>query len=80
MKQKTNPNDSITPIVETVFSRGGNSKMKCTSAGLTKREAFAMAAMQGIVSNHAMIDITSWEWLAKESVNAADAIIKALNE
>ena len=48
--------------------------------GLTKREYFAAMAMQGIVSNHAMIDTANWEWLSGQSVIAADALINALNE
>jgi len=50
------------------------------NGGLTKREYFAAMAMQGIVSNHLMIDTTNWNWLSEESVKAADALITALNE
>jgi hypothetical protein len=49
-------------------------------AGLTKREYFAAMALQGIVSNQAMIDTINWGWLAKESVAAADELIKSLNQ
>jgi len=48
--------------------------------GLTKREYFAAMAMQGIVSNHQMIDTVDWIWLAENSVKAADALINALNQ
>lgn len=48
--------------------------------GLTKREYFAAMAMQGIVSNRGMIDTDNWEWLAENSVKAADALITALNQ
>lgn len=48
--------------------------------GLSKREYFAAMAMQGIISNHGMIDSTNWDWLSEQSVNAADALMNALNE
>lgn len=49
--------------------------------GLTKREYFAAIAMQGIVSNQSLIDdAVNWDWLAENSVQAADALIKALNK
>jgi hypothetical protein len=67
---KTNPNDAINVChPQTDFGRG-----------LTKREYFAAMAMQGIVSNHLMIDTTAWDWLSKESAKAADALINALNQ
>lgn len=47
--------------------------------GLTIRQHFAAMAMQGIASNQSMINTDNWEWLAKASVNAADALITALN-
>jgi hypothetical protein len=47
--------------------------------GLTKREYFAAMAMQGLLANYSNrgmnIDI-----IVKQSVNAADALINALNE
>lgn len=48
------------------------------NTGITKRELFAMAAMQGFASKH-----QSWlafDELASYSVKAADALIKALNK
>jgi len=50
-------------------------------AGLTKREAFAMAAMQGIMSN-AFGDYIGQSWaddMASDSVKAADALLKELD-
>ncbi|EJD6044714.1 hypothetical protein M0J40_RS19030 [Providencia rettgeri] len=44
------------------------------------RDKFAMAAMQGILSNPAMIDTATdqtIEWVAKNSYQAADAMLKA---
>lgn len=48
--------------------------------GMSKREYFAAIAMQGIVSNHAMIDTLNWGWLSEKSVEAADALISELNK
>lgn len=45
--------------------------------GLTKREAFAMAAMQGYLSSNE--DPNSFEDLARFSVLAADALLKELS-
>lgn len=47
--------------------------------GLTIREHFASMAMQGLLSN---VETMEWEidCIAKDAVNAADALIKALNE
>ena len=44
--------------------------------GLTKREAFAMAAMQGL----ALVDQRKWSEIAKSAVEAADALLEALEE
>ena len=48
---------------------------------LTKREAFAMAAMQGLLSNSAMIDSvtkSSVDWVVDSSFVIADAHLAAL--
>ena len=52
------------------------SKMECI--GLTKREYFAAMAMQGLLSNHMMIDTTNYEWIAEHSIGYADALLEAL--
>jgi hypothetical protein len=46
-------------------------------APLTKREQFAVAAMQGLLSQEVWDDYTI---LADEAVNAADALLTKLNE
>ncbi len=46
--------------------------------GLTKREYFAAMAMQGLLSNHMMIDTTNYEWIAEHSIGYADALLEAL--
>ncbi len=50
--------------------------------GLTKREAFAMAAMQGIAASCPTVtEESSWaETLASWSVSAADAILAELEK
>lgn len=78
---KTEPNDSMYPVIETVerageiwfaetFSRGG----------LTKREYFAALAMQGYCGG----EFTGQsgmppQQIAETCVSYADALIKALN-
>ena len=49
--------------------------------GLTKREMFAMAAMQGLLANSAMIDTVtdgSLLFISESSVVCADALLNAL--
>ena len=61
----------------------GKSSYNPECQGLTKREMFAMHAMQGILSNSASnyIGYTDWEkLLAENSVKAADALIAELDE
>jgi len=60
-----------------------NDDGRCTPdlAGLTKRERFAMAAMQAILSNHSLIgscNDVSIEYLRVNSVKAADALLAEL--
>ena len=45
--------------------------------GLTKREQFAMAAMQGILSD-SEINYSKVEFMAIEAVTCADELLKAL--
>jgi len=44
--------------------------------GLTKREAFAMAAMQGMLASGEVI--TDYDYLASEATEMANAMLKAL--
>lgn len=63
------------------------------ASNMTKREAFAMAAMQGIVSSidseenyqrlrgHAQAKgLTLSQWIARDAVKQAGALIEALKE
>lgn len=50
---------------------------------LTLRDQFAMAAMQGILSNEAMIAVVIEEsaaWVSREAYLMADAMLKARNK
>lgn len=52
--------------------------LKAEFAGLTKREMFAMAAMQGLLSSLAPDESVTDELLAKSSVAVADALLAEL--
>ena len=58
----------------------GNDDFECE--GLTKREAFAMAAMQGLCANQYNIitESNARSNLAKEAVQQADALLKELEK
>lgn len=47
-------------------------------SGLTKREMFAMAAMQGILANSN--DRSPIEYVVRESVKASDALLNELEK
>jgi len=51
-----------------------------THYGLTKREYYAAKAMQGLSTLAFSHVIVSPEWVAKASVDHADALIKALED
>ena len=48
--------------------------------GLTKREYFAAMAMQGMFTNELLAGSEENVHIAKDAVNAADALISALNQ
>ena len=51
--------------------------------GLTKLEAFTMAAMQGLLANHTMIDnnsLQSLEWIARTAIEQATETLKQLEQ
>lgn len=75
---KTNPDDTINVIVETINDPYGNPAMGCVSGGLTKREYFAAMAMQGILANTEN-SYRSLKSIANSSVEIANELIKALN-
>jgi hypothetical protein len=70
----TQANDLAYPLIERRIDQG-----ESINFGLTKREAFAMAAMQGLLGYDAGIAITIKQY-AESSVAYADALIAALNK
>jgi len=62
-------------------SKGGSSSYNPECQGLTKREAFAMAAMQGCCANSAGYNNDEWvNRIAKDSVLLADALLAELSK
>lgn len=51
-----------------------------TDSGLSKREIFAMATMQGLVSSVTIGRIDHMNLMCETSVQYADALIEALNK
>jgi len=79
----TNPNDPANPISAEIIEKKElghfNNPHDLKPFGLTKREQFAMAAMQGIRSNP-IYEFKTAYYVAKMSIELADALINALNE
>jgi len=67
---KTNPNEPIHTI---------EYNNNYISNGLTKREYFAVMALQGIISNKDGLDIKI-ERIVESAVDTADALIEELNK
>lgn len=51
-----------------------------SNAGMTKREAFALAAMQGILAGRNTMNDSPEDWVAQWAVRQGDALLKALEE
>lgn len=66
---RTMPDDLATPITDRMGVRGG----------LTKREEFAKAAMQGILADSKSVESEA-HIIAHDAVVYADALIEALNK
>ena len=60
------------------LAQNGSRELYCTESGLTKREMFAIAAMQGICSNPN--DRYTYEQLAGHAVKHADALLAELEK
>lgn len=83
----TNPNDPAfsQPILG---EKENGSPYVYTLGGLTKREEFAKAAMQGILAGNTMEEISRFcgpeemtdEWVARKARVAADALIAELSK
>lgn len=75
---KTAPNDSAFPLQFEQQEIDGSKQLFCYS-GMTKREEFTKAAMQGLCANpHA--DDHDINEIAAQAVELADATIAALNK
>ena len=48
------------------------------ASGLTKREHFAVMAMQGLLSSIGQHDVTDYDEMASDAVMASNALLKAL--
>ena len=75
----TNPESPATPVIDDCISTHD----KEIFYGLTKREAFAMAAMQNILTQYnpfeqGDFDSSNYEEVAINSVGLADALLKEL--
>ena len=58
-----------------------NDETTIGQSGLTKRELFASRALQGMYSNHHIVDTFGCgQVMAEEAVKIADALIEALNK
>ena len=66
-------------VVEAVSNAMGSGTKRVVYKGLTKREHFAGLAMQAFVTNPDP-QIKSYDEIASESVEIADALLKALGE
>ena len=68
-------------ISEDVGGRGGPLILRNVEyKGLTKREHFAAMAMQGLLGTTHAIENLSSDQLAKEAVDMADELLKALEQ
>lgn len=75
MTMKTNPNDPAHPLVTEYRDNNGG-----TRPGLTKREYFAAAALQGLLANPVFISEQSDFAIRKAAVEHADGMIERLNK
>jgi len=77
MKEQTNPNEPINPIVHPAndMTAGG-----VEYKGLSKREYFAAMAMQGLWQSNPDQSYDNYDQIASMSVQQADALINALNQ
>lgn len=69
---------------ESALNKSGSYNPECQ--GLTKREAFAMVAMQGLLSSTNYptsingVDVCEYDLCAQASVKQADALLKELSK
>lgn len=75
---KTNPSDPAFPNIIEMRDHEGCTPWPHIVGGLTKREIFAIKALQGMLAK-SFFDVSN-EALVRDSVIFADALIRKLNE
>lgn len=75
---KNGDNPAFPYASQDAFVRGGMAKAGISLAGLTKREAFAMAAMQGILANPSWNDGGNPKHVAGSAIVFAEELLKQL--
>lgn len=74
-------NNGGLPAMPTIYAdmaTNGQREIYCDQTGLTKREQFAMAAMQGLLVNMGRSGINDVKQVAAHAVDAADALLAEL--
>jgi hypothetical protein len=73
------------PTIYADMAPNGQREIYCDQTGLTKREQFAMAAMQGLCADIVSVyenlcgdGTVPTEYVAKQAVNMADALLAEL--
>lgn len=72
--------DNYYPETKNEFDDDGSVRFTYNIPGATVRTQLAAMAMQGILSNPSLIDSDNWDWVTKQSVQVADALIAELNK
>lgn len=70
-------NNSVFPKFDMPETQFNLARELVPDSGLTKRELFAMAALQGFLASNVCAEL---ELFAKRSVDQADALIEALKD
>jgi len=71
-----NGNLPAAPTIYADMAANGQREIYCTEVGLTKREMFAMAAMQGILANSS----NGMSYAARDAVLMADELLAELEK
>jgi hypothetical protein len=67
------------PVLDKLITEGVDQGLELKHAGLTKREMFAMAAMQGVTMRHNVEHMFPHE-IAKRAIEIADETLKQLEQ
>jgi len=74
----TNSDESIVPVVDSMHNSTDKTHVNMESWGLTKREYFAVMALQGLLSKYA--DQYTYQQITSDAVMSADLLILELNK